>query len=363
MKVNNYTPKFTDARVISRCRKAVGFTLALMSKDKPKSMSAKFIDKHYGVSSNKLSGYLKDLLLVCVDDSYNVGTRDCKKYVYSENNMEWLVGALNGNITKNHSHQSLPCVLLLKEAALDWANETHKDELQTLDFEYEEKTHRLFNPIQNIRSEVRTKLLASHGLYHQYDIECAAPTLLYQYSFMVPDATGEVLETLEHYLANRAEMRIKLAEETEITVKEAKQIINALFAGAHLTTYHKGALMKLLDNDVAKIKFLQQHPYLTSLRLEIKQMWDLIKSTSPTVYFTTTTGKRRKRPFNAKAKWNIYFKLERSIIEEVKTYMKEIDSKFFLEHDGFTSSLPIDEQDLSDWVQANTDFIVKFEKK
>ena len=363
MNIQTYSPNFTDARVIKRCRKAIGFTQALLSADKPKSMSSRFIDKHYGITSNKLSRYLKDLLLVCVDDSYNVGTRDCKKYVYSSNGMNFLVGSLDGKISKNTTTKSLPCVLLLKEAALEWAEETHKDELETLDFEYEEKTHRLFNPIQNIRSETRTELLANHGLYHQYDIECAAPTLLYQYSFMVPDATGEVLETLEHYLDNRSDVRKKIAKETEITVKQAKQIINALFAGAHLTTYHKGALMRLLDNDVAKIKFLQQHPYLTALRLDIKAMWDVIKSTAPEVYFTTTTGKRRKRPFNAKAKWNIYFKLERHIIEQVKTYMKEIDSKFFLEHDGFTSQKQIDEQDLSDWVQANTDFIVKFEKK
>lgn len=358
-----YEPNFSDARVIRRCRQAIGFTKALISSEKPTPMSTRFIDKHYGISSNKLSKYLRDLLLVCVDDSYNMDSGVCKKYIYSSSGMDFLVGSLGNNIKESSLSTLLPSVLLLKEAALDWAKETHKDQLQTLDFEYEEKTHRLFNPIQNIRSEVRTELLSSHGLYHQYDIECAAPTLLYQYSFMVPDATGEVLETLEHYLDNRSEVRKKIAEEAEITVKEAKQIINALFAGAHLTTYEQSALFKVIDCDVAKMKFLQQHPYLTALRLEIKQMWDLIKPTSPTEYFITTTGKRRKRPFNAKAKWNIYFKLERSIIEEVKTYMAEIDSKFFLEHDGFTSEKEIDPQDLSYWVQAGTDFQLTFEKK
>jgi hypothetical protein len=359
----NYTPKFTDARVIKRCRKAIGFTKALVSSTKPTAMSTRFIDKHYGMSSHKLSKYLRDLLLVCVDDSYNMDSGECKKYIYSVDGMNFLVGSLGLKSKNHHSNQLLPSVTLLKEEAIKWAEDTYEEQLKSLDFEYEEHSHRLFNPIQNIRSETRTELLASHGLYHQYDIECAAPTLLYQYSFMVPDATGEVLETLEHYLENRSEVRNKLAYEAEITPKQAKQIINALFAGAQLSTYEQSSLFKVIGYDVAKMKFLQQHPYLTALRLDIKTMWDTIKSSYPTEYFITTTGKKRKRPFNAKAKWNIYFKLERSIIEEVKTYMKEIDSKFFLEHDGFTSQKDVDPQDLSYWIQAGTNFEIVLEKK
>lgn len=359
----SYNPNFADARIIRRCKKAIGFTKALVSPTKPTAMSSRFIDKHYGISSNKLSKYLRDLLLVCVDDSFNMDSGQCKKYIYSETGMNFLVGSLGKNIKESSYSTSLPSVLHLKEQALEWANETYEEQLKSLDFEYEEKTHRLFNPIQNIRSETRTELLASHGLEHQYDIVCCAPTLLYQYSFMVPDATGEVLETLEDYLNNRSVVRRKLAKEAEITHKQAKQIINALFAGAHLSTNIRASLFAMIDYDVAKMKFLQQHPYLTALRMEIKSMWDVIKSTAPTQYFITKTGKKRKRPFNARAKWNIYFHLERSVIEEVKTYMKQIDSKFFLEHDGFTSQKEIDSEDLSYWVQAGTDFELVFEKK
>jgi len=359
----SYNPNFADARIIRRCKKAIGFTKALVSPTKPTAMSSRFIDKHYGISSNKLSKYLRDLLLVCVDDSFNMDSGECKKYIYSETGMNFLVGSLGKNIKESSYSTSLPSVLHLKEQALEWANETYEEQLKSLDFEYEEKTHRLFNPIQNIRSETRIELLASHGLEHQYDIVCCAPTLLYQYSFMVPDATGEVLETLEDYLNNRSVVRRKLAKEAEITHKQAKQIINALFAGAHLSTNIRASFFAMIDYDVAKMKFLQQHPYLTALRMEIKSMWDVIKSTAPTQYFITKTGKKRKRPFNARAKWNIYFHLERSVIEEVKTYMKQIDSKFFLEHDGFTSQKEIDSEDLSYWVQAGTDFELVFEKK
>jgi hypothetical protein len=361
--MNTYEPNFNDPRVIRRCRKAIGFTKALVSSTKPTPMSTRFIDKHYGISSNKLSKYLRDLLLVCVDDSFNMDSGETKKYIYSVDGMNFLVGSLGLKKGNNHHTTLLPSVLLLRDEALNWANETYEEQLNSLEFDYEEKSHRLFNPIQNIRSETRTELLASHGLSHQYDIVCAAPTLLYQYSFMVPEATGEVLETLEHYLKHRSAVRYGLAKEAEITQHQAKQIINALFAGAHLSTYESSALFKLIDYDVAKMKFLQQHPYLTSLRMDIKTMWDVIKCVSPVEYFITKTGKKRKRPFNAKSKWNIYFQLERRILEEVKTYMKEIDSKYFLEHDGFTSQKEINPQDLSWWIEAGTDFKLKLEKK
>ena len=115
--------------------------------------------------------------------------------------------------------------------------------------------------------------------------------------------------------------------------------------------------------NVAKIKFLQQHPYLTALRADIKTMWEVIKSVAPIKYFVTTTGKTRRKPFNGRAKWDIYFRLERRVLEEVKSYMTEIDSKYFLEHDGFTSQKKIDPQDLGYWIQAGTDFKLKLSEK
>ena len=118
----SYNPNFADARIIRRCKKAIGFTKALVSPTKPTAMSSRFIDKHYGISSNKLSKYLRDLLLVCVDDSFNMDSGECKKYIYSETGMNFLVGSLGKNIKESSSSIPLPSVLHLKEEALEWAN-------------------------------------------------------------------------------------------------------------------------------------------------------------------------------------------------------------------------------------------------
>ena len=360
--MTDYRPNFNDSRVITRCRRAIGFTKALVSASKPTPLSTRFIDRHFGISSNKLSKYLRDTLLVCVDDSYNMDSGECKKYVHSQSGIDFVYSRIS-NKSKNTDTHSAPSVINLRDSALEWATQTYEQQLDTLDFQYQEKSHRLFNPIQSIRSETRKQLLAQYGLTHQYDIDCAAPTILYQYSFMVPDATGEILETLEHYLQNRSLVRERLALEAEITHTQAKKIINALFAGAQLSIYKNSSIFKMVEYDVSKIKFLQQHPYLTALRADIKTMWEVIKSVAPIKYFVTTTGKTRRKPFNGRAKWDIYFRLERRVLEEVKSYMTEIDSKYFLEHDGFTSQKKIDPQDLGYWIQAGTDFKLKLSEK
>lgn len=349
-----------DKRNQRRIKKAIGFTTALLSSDKPREMSTRFIDKHFGISSNPVSRYLRDTLLICTDDSYNKDRRQCKKYVINKTGLSELLNrSYNNNIMPIY-----PSVLHLQELALDWAKTEYKSQLDTLKFDYEEKSHRLYNPIQNIKSEVRTKLLADRGLRFDYDIDTCAPTLLYQYSFLTPDATGEVLEVIEDYIENKAQRRQQLADDAEITVTQAKQLINALFAGAHLSTFPDSALFKLIDRDYAKMRYLQQHPYLMGLRANIKTMWEPIRCQAPVIYYADKNGKKRRRPFNGRAKWDIYFKLERQVLNEIRDYLHlpEVRSEYFLEHDGFRTHKPIDTQDLSYWIQAGTDFKLKFKE-
>jgi hypothetical protein len=363
-----YIPKFNDKRVQTRIRKAIGFTQALLSEDKPRPMSSRFIDKHFGISSNKLSRYLRDQLLTCVDESYSKDNGKCKSYVMNMSGIIFLSGRINlFSSDKNHNSNTTtynyPSVLLLQNTALEWAKEEYKVQLESKVFEYKDTSNRYFNPIQNIRSELRSQLLNQNGLLHQYDIASAAPTLLYQYYYMTPSATGEVLSTLEHYIANRSVVREKLSIESELTSKQIKVIVNALLAGAYLSKHPNTSIYKEVNGDIAVIEFLQQHPYITALRSDIKKLWGVIGCDRPIEYYITTTGKQRKRPFNSKAKWSVYFELERLVMNAVISHMKFIGNTVFLEHDGFTSQYSVDVIDLSDWVRHKTGFDIKFEKK
>mgnify|MGYP003678833258 CR=1 FL=1 len=353
-----YQPNFNDPRVIKRVSNAIGFTKAMTSSKRPKPISTRFIDKHFGMQNHQLSKYLRNTLLICVNNKYNKDSGSCKSYVFNTFGMSFLVEAISSRVPVLSSGVPVPvndssCV----------NNNQYREELETLEFQYEEKSHRQWNTIQSIRNETRVPLLAQYGLKHQYDIKTCAPTLLYQYSFMVPDATGVCLTTLEHYLEHSDSIRQDLATRADMTLSEAKETITSLFAGAVLSRYPGSSVMKRLDGDIAKVEFLQQDRYLTDLRADIKEMWDPIKETVPSTYMIDKNGKRRKRPFNARAKWNIYFQLERTVMQCCYVYLKTTNNKYFNEHDGFTSQKEVDLDELRLFISDHTGFDLTFEEK
>lgn len=381
-----YKPNFNDPRVIRRVENAIGFTKAMTSAKRPKHLAGVFIDKHLGMQNNPLSKYLRNKLLICTDNRYNKDSGICKSYVFNTFGMSSLVEAISSRVPVLSSGVPVPVnqssrvniipikrgvthkgrisiIQVGEDYARQWCRSQYKEELETLEFQYEEKSHRQWNTIQCIRNETRVPLLAEYGLKHQYDIKTCAPTLLYQYSFMVPDATGEVLETLEHYLEHSDSIRQDLATKADMTLSEAKETITSLFAGAVLSRYPSSSVMRRLNGDVAKVQFLQQDEYLTDLRADIKTMWNTIKTSVPPSYMIDKNGKRRKRPFNPRAKWNIYFQLERKVMQCCYAYLKSKDNKYFNEHDGFTSQKEVDLDELRLFIQHNTGFNLTFEKK
>ena len=355
-----YRPNFNDPRVARRVKKAIGFTCALTSKDKPRQLSQSFIEKHFGMSHDNLSKFLRTKLLTCTNDTYDMHKKICKEYVLNENG---LIDLLRLKKDNNISPITYPSVLQVGKLALEWGNTEHKQELDTLNFEYKEKSHRLFNDIQNIRSEVRTKLLANSGLRYNYDIDSAAPTLLYQHSFKTPSATGECLDVIEHYINNKEQVRRKLARESGLPVENIKAIINAHFSGGFLTTYNRSQVFRMCNSDPAIVRFLQQHVYIQQLKAEIKTMWEPIKEDTKAEYYWTSSNKRRKRPFNPKAKWNIYFRLERQVLNQVIRYCRHIKCNYFLEHDGFRTDKRIDTNNLSLYIRQQTGYNLTFKEE
>lgn len=377
--MSTYTPNFNDKRVITRCKSALGFALACFSYTKPHEWSTRYIDKHFGHSGNKLSGYLRDKLLVVVDDHYSFGDESkCKTYLLNKDGVDFVksqIGLLGTQKNLINHTNTIPYCDTSFDLAIEWARNAYKEELVSFDFEYEEKSHRLFNPIQNIRSETRNHLLNRYGMNFTYDIVCAAPTLLYQYSRMIPydkmNSKGlyeqgpneEWMPTLEHYLRNRRMIRHLIAEEIDLEYKQVKQIINALFAGAKISSYKEGAIFILIDRDKEKIKLLQKHPYITALRVEIKKIWDYIKPTLPVRYSAkpTKTGKKRKLALSSKDKWDVYFQLERKVINEVNTYLTTSGNQCFLEHDGWSCVNEVNLYELQNRIYETTGFALDLE--
>jgi alpha-galactosidase len=72
-------------------------------------------------------------------------------------------------------------------------------------------------------------------------------------------------------------------------------------------------------------------------------------------------GSERLLPITSKQKWNLYFELERRVIDSVRTYLDQRSIKYFLIHDGWTCDREIDKEELRDFVRENTGFDLSFE--
>jgi hypothetical protein len=358
-----YQPNFSDPRVKARCQRAIGFVCGVMSDSKPMEWSSRYIDKYMGSSNHPLSRYLRDHLLICTDDYYRYNSNDrgiCKKYLLNKDGLD----SLRENLKLTHI-QTYPSVAQV-------AKTDHNSELTTGLFEYTDKSNRLWHPLQRYRKQYKKQILADHGYPHQYDIECCAPTLIHQHSQQIPEVLDSKgvwqqgpmdlwLFALQRYLKDRRSVRQELADQLELPEAAVKEVINALFAGAVISKHKDSDIFHILAGDLARIEWLKQNTYMQELISDIKCCWTYIRPTMQLRTKQTQTGQVRRLPITAKQKWLLYFELERSVIDSVRTYLDQRSIRYFLEHDGWSSSEELDQNELRDHIYKQTGFRLKFE--
>jgi hypothetical protein len=167
------------------------------------------------------------------------------------------------------------------------------------------------------------------------------------------------LFALRTYIKDKQMIRNKIAKDLDVSTKVVKIIINALFCGARIGS-GDFAISKLLDHDIAKIQWLKQDPYITELRSDIKTMWLYIEPSMASATKTTKSGKQRKVALSSKKKWQLYFELERQVLNQVQDYLRLTKNRYFLEHDGWATEHQINEHKLNEYIKDNIGFDVKF---
>jgi len=363
-----YQPNFTDPRTRKRCLKAIGFACGVMSTTKPQEWSSRYIDKYLGVSSNPLSRYLRDVLLICVDDYYRYNTSErgiCKKYLLNQKGLD----SLRENLEIKNI-QIYPSVLQVAKA-------DHLAELTTGQFTYNDKSNRLWHPLQRYRKQYRTEILVEHGYLHHYDISTCAPQLIHQYAQQIPEVLAPqgkrqkikwqqgpmdlYLFALRRYLREKEVVREQIAQELDLPIQAVKEVINALFAGAVISTNKDSDISHILAGDVARIEWLRQDSYVQELVSDIKICWEYIRPVMPKRTKKTSEGTERLMPITARQKWLLYFELERRVIDSVRTYLSERNIKHFLIHDGWSCDQEIDRDELSEYVRDQTGFVLTFD--
>jgi hypothetical protein len=356
-----YQPNFNDPRVITRCRRALGWACGVMSESKSHSWSSRYIDEYFGMSTNPLSKYLRNTLLICTDEFYRYNSKDnkCKEYRLNTEGVRSLREAL-----KIDNTQTYPSVIQV-------AHQDHKQELLSGNFTYNDKSNRLWHPLQRYRKEYRTQILCESGYLHHYDIECCAPRLIHQASQQVPEFVldGRWLQgpmdlylfALRKYLNDRNSVRNNVANQINLPVDAVKEIINALFCGAPISKNKDSDIYHILDGDIARIEWLKQDPYIQELVSNIKTCWEYLRPVMSKRTKKTSKGTQRLLPITCKQKWNLYFELERSAMNSIRTYLDEKSIRYFLIHDGWTCDREIDREELREYVRNRTGFDLKFD--
>jgi hypothetical protein len=228
-----------------------------------------------------LSRYLRQQLLIETNSHWNKDTGKCKEYVLNPTGVQHLCDCIG--LTKNNTTTQLHHIVV------EVAQAEYNPELATGNFVYNDKSNRLWHPLQNFRRAFKQHVLEQNGYQYHYDIECCAMTLIHQHAQRRPEIQHQgrwqqgpmdlYLFALRDYLRDRHGVRQQIAHDVAADPEIIKRIINALLAGAKLSCSPTTEIYRLLSGDVARIRCLQQHQYLTQLRADIKTCWDYIKPT------------------------------------------------------------------------------------
>lgn len=329
-----YTPNFNDPRVKARTEQALEFVNKYVH-DTPNWLSRNWLHHkdHFGQRGNKLSNWLRTQLLVCVDEHWNKDTGKCKQYKRNTQGYLDLLAQLYGKkIT------SMPLVSPSQQA-----------QLASGLLDYTLINDRYYNSLQNISTHIRKPLLASYGYKYNYDVVCAAPTLIRQYAGTL--GLTKTTPALDLYIHNRTAVRERISQELDITAKTAKQIVHAMITGAMIGANPRSAIFQYLNYDRAKIVWLQQDTYIQQLKTDISNCWQVIKKN------TTYTSKR----FNGKDKSRVYRSLEKQVMDKVYKWLKRDNIRVVREHDGWKSDQLVDQIELRSYIRRATGYIVDFD--
>ncbi|TYC48756.1 hypothetical protein ETQ85_25770, partial [Zoogloea oleivorans] len=185
----NYKPNFVDKRVRERIEKALFGTVVNLSLKKSKPWSHEAIKYFYG--KNDLGNWLRENLLICTDDLYVPDTTKLKEWTYDPAVYTYLRKVLRGDrvpsfetyIKKNPKrvmYETKKDVVFDNTLINELVMRSYGKELKAMEFDYNDKSQRLWHPLQNIKKIHKKTIFARHGLLYNYDVEACAPTVLLQ---------------------------------------------------------------------------------------------------------------------------------------------------------------------------------------
>ena len=379
--MNSYEPNFDDPRVRRRVQNALEFVTHVFLGRKELQLSKKRIEhpNHFGACNprNKLSKWLRQLLLIVVDNRYCYTGDDQFSKTYALNNpaVVYLDKRIRGEITlswdqyqKKNTCNPLKQVQNEsdKEQSIEIMTERmfarYKDEIATGEFSMNEKSNREWHRLQNIPSSHRKRRFAQEGYIYDYDLEAAAPTLLLQRARLM--GLNKPTPVMDYYLANKTVVRNLIAEECGISYQQAKLVITSILQGGVLSAYSDNKTYRdVLNRNSIATRALQNNDIITSLRGEVGMIWRTLTRDIPREMITTKTGRQQRSRITAKQKSEIYRQEEQRVMKEIKRWIKKKEpmARVMTEHDGWRSDTMMDVIDIIDHVRRTTGYVIKIE--
>lgn len=348
-------PNLKNRRTYKRVYNALAFVNASLSDITARPLGRDYLNKYFSQSNSVTGKWLRYHLIKEDGDAFNMWLGQCKRYTRNQEGCELIEELLEiskpynafSGLTMKDKHLTLDMKM-----AIEWAvKEFPFDKI-----EYEYKTYRHWHPVQSLRKLVRAEYLKRNGITEQYDLVCAAQTLLYQ---LYQRETGQTLDMIESYIANRDIVRQRLATEMELPIKKVKTIITALFAGARVVANPHNAIFQECYYDKSRIEWMKQDVYFNLLRDEIHEMWTALR---PYVEHVKEVNSSQ-RILTSTNKWRLYFSLEEVIMNSIRQHLDSHNKKYFLIHDAIcTEPNAIDIASLKSHIYKSTKFHINIEK-
>src|SRR6266478_4010935 len=190
-------------------RRALKWCSLNLSSDRPREAWSHNIQGAFGPSgAGRIGAYLRDQLLI---RTQNYRVTDHKKgqtgypaeYMLNQAGYDELL-AIVGDLGSDYSD----------------VYPEHAEELEKLEFVYEDKSNRYWHGLQNMKRESKPKFWNDHGLAFDYDIAACAPTILLQMA-KDKEISALVVAPIERYLADRNGFRSHVASITGLKFQEA----------------------------------------------------------------------------------------------------------------------------------------------
>ena len=317
-------------------------------------------------SRSELGRQFKSALLVETNSSYSNAERAfCKKYKVNKQN---LIEILKRSDEVANKQEPAICIQVFAdedEALQHWTVRYYRclyaDQLSgKKPFTYMDRSYRKWHPLQNVRRSHKGQIFEGY-LEHDYDISTALiSVMLGDVQRLDPTFDMSKYELIYRYRDNKAIVRQNVGELLDLDPDQVKELFSYINNNGIISASPFMALLGIVGSK-EKVGEIRRHKFFQQYRIQIKSLWRMwVYFNNRQVYWRND----KDRPLVAnKKRFNLYFFIERKLLDVIEEYLQSKSVVYFLEHDGFRSSLPIDKTELEQTIKDKIQIEVNIENK